>query len=158
MQHTLLPTTELLNPLLLVILAVERHADAHARVILDRLPSIPFLVLVVLVVTTRRSIGLALDDEPPTTGRHEPLEDVGKLARDLLEGAFDGLVLALVEDVDELDDGLLRRVQLGPSLDQRVPLLGEVVVLLKGLLVHVSVLLQAIVHLVKSFHDLDNTC
>ena len=157
---TLLSSTQLLDPLLFVVSTIERDADTHARIILHRplrllllLPPLSFfivfivtVVIIILVLGVRfivrwgRTIHLTLNDQSTTTGRDETLKDVRKLARHLFEGPFDGLVFTLIEDIDEFDDGRLGRIQFASSLDERVPLFGEVVILFKGLLVHVSIL------------------
>lgn len=60
----------------------------------------------------------------------------------LFEGELDGLVLAQLQHVHELHDGLVAAVQLVLTLDQLLLLLGEVDELVEGFLVDVAVLLQ----------------
>ena len=70
---------------------------------------LPLLVLVRRVVggAAGVAVALALDDEPAFPGGHEAREDGGEFLGDLLEGALDGLVLALVEHLDQLLDRVL---------------------------------------------------
>jgi hypothetical protein len=134
------------------VLAVEADADPNARVVLHALARL--VVAVLILRGARLAVRLALDDEPALARGHEPLEHGRELTRDLLEGALDGLVLALVEVVDELLDRALRRVELRPPLLERVALLGEIVELLKGLLVDVRVFLERLLDGVESLHCL----
>lgn len=98
---------------------------------------------------------LALEhDEPSPAARDELLEDLGKVLRDLLESALDGLVLPCVEDVDELEDRLLRVVELLLPRKQLVALLREGRVLLVGLLVDVGEAFERLVHLAKLLEQL----
>ncbi|KAL9607842.1 MAG: hypothetical protein Q9167_007290, partial [Letrouitia subvulpina] len=90
---------------------------------------------------------------PPHPRRHELLKHPRKLPADLLERALDRLVLALVQHLDQLLDARLAAVQLPAPLRQQVPLLREVVVLLKRLLVDVPVPLEPLVDLVQPLHD-----
>lgn len=143
-------TGQLLNTLLLVLgLGVEGHADADARVVLDGAA-----LLLVRVLGVHAAVGAALDDEAAVAGGHELLEDGGELLGDLLEGAFDGLVLALVQMRHELLDRLLRLVQLLASLEEAVLLRREAVVLVQRLLVDVLVLLERLLDLHESRRSL----
>ena len=90
-------------------------------------------------------VDASLNDESPTSGRHEPLEYLLEVARDLLEGALDGFVLPLVKNLDQLLDRLRRLVEVLAPLDELVALLREVVILFEGLLVDVGELFQAFV-------------
>jgi hypothetical protein len=76
---------------------------------------------------------------------HELLEDGGELLGDLLEGALDGLVLALVKMRDELLDGGLGGVEFLAALEELVFLICEAVILLKGFLVDVLIFLERLV-------------
>lgn len=144
---TFLTAAQLLDALLVVVFAVEADADADAGVVLDAFA--PCVVVgVVVVVVLRLAIGLALDDETAAAGGDEFLEDGGEFARDLFEGAFDGFVFALVQHGDEVLDRGLRRVELGAAFGEGVALGGEVVVLLEGFLVHVTVFLERFVDFV----------
>jgi len=134
----------LLDTLLVVMLAVEADADANARVIFHALA--PFVFR--LVVRLLRTIRLSLDDQPPPPGGDELLKHGGKFFAYLLKGPLNGLVLALIEDLDQFLDTRLAVVELGASFGKCVPLVREVVVLLKRLLVHMSVLLQRLVDFV----------
>lgn len=60
----------------------------------------------------------------------------------LFEGELDGLVLAQLQHVHELHDGLVAAVQLILTLDQLLLLLGEVDELVQSFLVDMAVLLQ----------------
>lgn len=90
---TLLPTAELLDLLLLIHLRVERHFDANSRVVLDT-TSILFIRVFGFSPTL---IGFSLDDQAAASSRNEPLKNLRKFFRDLLEGPLDSLVLALVK-------------------------------------------------------------
>ncbi len=79
------------------MLAVEADADANPGVVLHTRP--PRLVLAVVFVL-RRAVGFALDDKAAAASGHELLEDGGEFAGDLLEGALDSFVLALVQHGD----------------------------------------------------------
>lgn len=153
-ELTLLTAAQLLDPLLLVErLGVERHADADARVVLDG-PALRLVLGLVGRVGLLPPVGAALDHEPAVARGHELLEDVGELARHLLERALDGLVLALVQVVDELRDGRLRVGELRPPLEQLLLLRREAVVLLERLLVDVLVLLERVADLLEPRVDL----
>lgn len=89
------------------------------------------------------------------SGWHQLSKDSRKLLGNLLECALDSLVLAAVEMLDELFDGLLRGVQLLSSFHEVLLLGSEVVVLLESLLVHVLVLLQSLVDLLELGRDLE---
>jgi hypothetical protein len=95
---TLLPTTELLNLLLLVHnLRVERHRDADSCVAFNT--ARPFIIRVITTLAT--PVGLALDNKPTVACRYQLLKDGRELARHLLEGTLDSLVLLLVQVLDE---------------------------------------------------------
>lgn len=140
---TLLTTAKLLNLLLLIkVLRVKGHADAHANVVLDAAPCLFIRLLDVLA-----AIRLPLDDQPAVTSRHQLAENRRKLLGHLLEGTLNGLVLSAVEVLHELFDGSLGVVQLLATLHQLLLLRREVVVLLVGLFVDVLVLFQRFVDL-----------
>lgn len=67
----------------------------------------------------------------------------------LFEGELDGLILAELQDVHELHDGLVPTVQLVLALDQLFLLLREVDELVQSFLVDVTVLLQLRVALLQ---------
>lgn len=67
----------------------------------------------------------------------------------LFEGELDGLVLAQLQHVHELHDGLVSAVQLLLPLDQLFLLLREVDELVQSFLVDVTVLLQLRVALLQ---------
>lgn len=138
----LLPARELLNALLLVVLGVEGHGDADARVVLDarRLAAVlgRRLVAVGIVVRAARvAVRAALDDEPAGAGGHELDEDFFEEFGDLFEGAGDGFVFALVEHFDELLDVVARFCEVVASRGECFAPLGEVFVLLERFLVDV---------------------
>jgi hypothetical protein len=133
------------------VLAVKAHADPNPGVILHTLPR---LLLAILLLRAHLAVRLALDHQAALARGHQPLEDRRKLPGHLLEGALDGLVLALVEVVDELLDRALRRVELRAPLLERVALLCEVVELLESLLVDVRVLLERLLDGVEPLHGL----
>src|SRR2546421_2498959 len=62
MLRTLLSTTELLDPLLIVMLAIEAHTDADPRIILHRLSTRLLFVRVIFLIALRLAIRLPLDD------------------------------------------------------------------------------------------------
>lgn len=137
---TLLSTTELLNALLIIMLAIEADADSNTDIVLHTLACI-LIVRINLLTRASRMVCLALDDETTTTCRNKLFKHIVKLAGHLLEGSLNGLVLALIKDRDEIIDRLLRCVQLGTTGGQRLTLFGETVVLLKCLLVDMRILL-----------------
>src|SRR3954447_25806505 len=94
---TLLSTTQLLDPLLIIVLAIKADTDANPDIVLDTLAS--FLIIGVnIILGSRVAVRLALDNEATTAGRNQLLEHVVELARDLLECTLNGLVLALIKD------------------------------------------------------------
>lgn len=154
----LLTTAQLLGVLLLVVLAVERHADTDTSVILDRAPLVPGTLLVrALVITSAVLVNLALDDQSSTTGWNKFLKDLSKRPRDLLECPLDSLIFSCVKNLDELLNGSLRSVEFLATLDETLTLLGKVVVLLDGLLVDVAELLKCLMNLVKTFENLERS-
>lgn len=72
-----------------------------------------------------------------------------KCAVYLFEGELDGLILAELQYIHELHDGLVPAVQLLLPLDQLFLLLGEVDELVQSFLVDVAVLLQLRVALLQ---------
>lgn len=140
--RTLLSTTELLHLLLLVILlGVEGDGDAHTVVVLHRAPALLFIIDRVGAT----AIVPPLDDESALARGDQSLKDPGKLLGDLFECALNGLILDTVEMGHKFLNRGLRRVKLLPALQQLLLLRGEVVVLLKGLLVDMLELLQRLV-------------
>jgi len=150
-KHTLLPAAELLDPLLIIMFAIETDADPHPRVILHALPL--RLLLGILLLPGDLPVRLPLDHEPSPPRGHQLLEHARKLPRDLLERALDGLVLALIEHGDQLLDGRVRGIEFLPPLREGIPLVGELVVLLKGLFVHVAVFLEGLVDFMQPLDD-----
>lgn len=67
----------------------------------------------------------------------------------LFEGELDGLILAELQDIHELHDGLVSTVQLVLALDQLFLLLREVDKLVQSFLVDMTVLLQLRVALLQ---------
>lgn len=148
---TLLPTTELLDLLLLVqSLGVERDADADTSVILHT--AARFLVRMLRILTAVRP---SLNDKTTVTGRDKTLKDVGKLPRYLLERPLDLLILDLVQMRNQLFDRFLRSVELLSSLQELVLLRSEAVILFKSLLVDVLVLPECLVDLLEPGVDLN---
>ena len=94
MGLTLLPSTKLLDALLLVLFAIERDADAYASVVLHALA----LLVIGVILIAVSLVGFALDDKTPTTSWDETLEYRRKLFGNLLESALDGLIFSLVQD------------------------------------------------------------
>jgi hypothetical protein len=82
------------------------------------------------------------------------LEDFSKGCGDLFECTGNGLVLALVKNVDEILNGFTRRVQFGTTFCEGAALAGEVLVLFKRLLVDVGEALERLVGLGKLLRDL----
>lgn len=140
--------------LLIHDLGVEADADAHTAVGLNALSSSRGILVRVLCVAVLAAGSLALDDQTAVAGGYELLEYGGELAGDLLKRSLDGLILGVVEMLDEFLDGLLRGVELLPALQELLALRGEVVVLVKGFLVDVLVLLESLVDFAKSCLDL----
>lgn len=67
----------------------------------------------------------------------------------LFEGELDGLILAELQDIHELHDGLVSTVQLILALDELFLLLREVDKLVQSFLVNMTVLLQLRVALLQ---------
>jgi hypothetical protein len=101
------------------------------------------------------SVSLSLDNQSSSTSWNKLLKNCSEFFRNLLESSLDSLIFTLIEDFDELLDGLLRRLQLLTALGKCVPLLGEVVVLLKSLFVDMTVLFQAFVYLMEFLNNLE---
>lgn len=131
------------------MLAVERHADPNTSVIFYTLST-----LFIRVFLRSPLVGFPLDHQTTTTSRYQALEDRRKLFRDLLESALNSFVLALIKDLNKLLNGCLGVIEFLPTLGERVTLGGEVVVLLKGLLIDVFVLLESLGNLAKTGLDL----
>lgn len=72
----------------------------------------------------------------------------------LFEGQLDGLILAELQDIHELHDGLVATVQLVLTLDQLFLLLREVDKLVQSFLVDMTVLLQLRVALLQLSEEL----
>ena len=132
---------------------VEGDGDADARVVFHTVAL--FRRGLVCIVAAGLTIGFPLDDEAAAAGGHEASEDGGEFAGDLLEGAFDCFVFALVEDVDEVADRGLRGVEFGAAGGEGVALRGEVGVLLDGFFVDVAVFLEGFVDFVEAFDGLE---
>jgi hypothetical protein len=146
-----LAAAELLDLLLFIKdLGVERDADTDTRVVLHA----SGLLLIRVELTILTTVGFALNDKAAVTGRDQLLEDGGELLGDLLERALNGLILGLIEMIDELLDRTLRGVELLTPLKELVALRREACVLVEGLLVDVLVLLQGLVDLSEPRLDL----
>jgi hypothetical protein len=65
----------------------------------------------------------------------------------LLECPLDGLILALIQNLDQVLNRSLRIIEFLSSLEQAVSLSGEVVVLFERLLVDMLVLLERVIDL-----------
>jgi hypothetical protein len=125
-----------LDALLIVMLAVERHADAYASVVFYRL--VAFVVIVFVLVAP---ISLALDDEAATTSWDETLKDCREFLGYLLEGTLYGLILALIKIADEFFDGLPGGIKIFATFNEFFPLLSEVGILLESLFVDMLIFL-----------------
>ena len=99
-------------------------------------------------------INTALYDKAASSSRYESLEDLLEVLRNLLERPFDGLVLSLIQYLNQLFDRLCRSFQVLFTFKQLVALFREVVVLLESLLVDVRKLLEALVNRVELLHEL----
>lgn len=147
---TLLPTTELLDLLLLIHLGVERHLDAHSGVVFDAAA----VLFVRVFGISPALVSFPLDDQASTPSRNQPLEYFREFFRDLLEGPLDCLVFALIKMRNQLLDGCLRCVKFFAPLQQLLLLCGEAVVLLKRFLVDMLVLLELLVGVLQPLRDL----
>jgi hypothetical protein len=150
---------ELADLLLLVVFAVEGYGDADAGVFfhLALLALRLFFVHVVVVgghVAADVAVGFAVDDQAAATDGHELLEDFSESGGDLLEGAGDGFVFALVEYVNEVLDGFARSIELGAAIGESAALACKVLVLFEGFLVDVGEALEGLVGLGELFGDL----
>lgn len=92
-ELTFLTTTELLDSLLLVMLTVERDANADTSVVLYRLTW--FIIVVVGTL-----ISFPLDHEAASTSGDETLKNGGKLLRDLFERALYRLIFTLIKNAN----------------------------------------------------------
>jgi hypothetical protein len=147
---TLLATRQLLNALLLVMLAIKTDTDAHTCIILHGFPRffIRFLIL------TKSLIRLALDNQASATCGNETLEDGGKFLGDLLEGSFNSFIFALVKYFHEFLDRGLRVVKFLAAFGERVTLSGKAVVLLKSFLVYMLIFFEGFRDLLEACLDL----
>lgn len=133
------------------MLAVERHTNAYASIVFYRLDLFVVIVFFVLVPL----VGFTLDNEASTASWDKTLENCRKFFGYLLESSLNGLVLPLVKVADELFDRLPGGVQVFPTLDEVLPLFGEVGVLFKSFFVNVFIFLQS---LIDFFESRDNLC
>lgn len=118
----LLSARELLDALLLVVLGVEGHCDADARVVLytslaavSRSTGAFGFLFGFFGRGASLPIGSSLDYEAAFAGRYELYEDLLEILGHLLEGTGDSLVFPLVEHIDEVADRLARCVKLTTS-------------------------------------------
>jgi hypothetical protein len=95
-RRTLLSTTQLLDSLLLIVLAVEGDADANTCVVLHALPG--FLIIGVF---TSALVSPSLDYQTATASGYQALEDGCELLGDLLEGSLNGFILTLIQDFNK---------------------------------------------------------
>ena len=104
-QLTLLSTTQLLNALLVIMLAVETHTDAHTSVVLNTfLVRFTLTVFVFRFLVCSAIILLSLDDQSTLPSRNQLGENLSKGFADLLESPLDRFVFALIKDLDQLSD------------------------------------------------------
>ena len=120
---TLLPATELLNALLIIVLTVEADTDTHAGIILHS-TLVDRLFIFGLVITGLSLVGLALNDQSATTCRDEFLEDLGECFADLFERTLNGFVLSLIENLDEILDRCFCSFEILSSRFQLLALFG----------------------------------
>mmetsp|Transcript_12782 Transcript_12782/g.54148 ORF Transcript_12782/g.54148 Transcript_12782/m.54148 type:complete len:267 (+) Transcript_12782:69-869(+) len=80
---------------------------------------------------------LALHHELALTAVHQPREHFAEIEGNLLERSLDGLVLLLVQEGHQLLYLGVRLVELAPASLQALALLGELLVLVQSLFVHV---------------------
>jgi hypothetical protein len=92
-----LSTTQLLDTLLLIVLAVEGDADTNTGVVLNALSG-----LLLIGIFTGTLISLSLNDETSTASWYKALENGCELLGDLLKGSLNGFILALIQDFNEL--------------------------------------------------------
>jgi len=140
---TLLTTTQLLDTLLLVVLAVERDTDTDTSVIFDTLTWLFVRVFIVSVAL----IGLALDDQTATASGDQALKDGCEFLGYLLECSLDSFIFALIQDFNKVLNRRKTVIELLSSLRKTISLRGEAVILLKGLLVDTLVFLEGIIDL-----------
>lgn len=143
--HTFLATAELLNALLLIVLAVETDGNAHTSIVLH---TFALLIITILIFTIPLVCPL-LNDQTATASRDKSLENLREFFRNLLESALDGFVLPKIQNIYKLFDRRLRRVKLLPSLREGLSLRGEIIVLFKRLFIDVLVLLEGFVNLLQ---------
>jgi hypothetical protein len=104
------------------------------------------------------TVNLLLHHQLALARRHECLKYLFKVLRHLLERPLDGFILALVEGFDEFLDTLGRLVELVSTSEVLVPLLGEGLVLVKGLFIDVLVLFERASDGVQLLEDLGVSC
>ena len=95
-----------------------------------------------------------LDDKSASTGRHQLLENFFKITRNLFESPLNGFVFPLVKHLYKFFDRLSRLDQIFASLNKRITLLGEVVILFKSFLIDMGEFLQAFVDCMKLLDEL----
>lgn len=130
---------ELADFLLLVVLGVEGYGDADADIFFNFAALYPALAGRGFVVAgvVLGAVGFAVDDQAARADGDEFLEDAFEGDGDLFKGTGDGLILALVQDVDEVFDRFARAVEFGAAICESFALPCEVLILFVRLLVDV---------------------
>lgn len=99
-------------------------------------------------------VDFPLNNQSPTANRDKLFKHFLEVLRNLFECSFDRFVLALIQNFDELLDRLCGCIKVFATLDQLIPLFREVIVLLKGLLIDVRELLEAVVNFLQLLDQL----
>lgn len=81
------------------MLAVEGYADTYTGVVLD---TVTTRLIIRVFVGRHTLVSLALNHQATTASGNKPLENLGEFLGYLLEGPLNGLILALIENLDEI--------------------------------------------------------
>ena len=133
----------MLDPLLVVVLAVEADADTNPGIVLDSVSLLTLFstLFCLFLVTSSDPVCPTLNDEPALSSRHELFEDACKLFADLPEGTLNGLIFSLIEYVYQFSDTGQRRFEFLSASLEVFSLPGKRIVLLKRLFVDMSIAL-----------------
>lgn len=83
------------------MLAIETNADPNSNIILYTLLRI-LIIRFEFVILSLGTVCFALDNQTPAACRDELLENGGKFTRHLLKGSLNGLILPLVQHLDQI--------------------------------------------------------
>jgi hypothetical protein len=97
-----------------------------------------FLFGIVVISTTSAGLFVSFraDDEFAGTCRNKLDEDLGEGLGNLFECTDNGLVFALIENVDELFNGLSRGIEFGTTIGKESALLCEILMLFESFFIY----------------------